>query len=160
MASIVVNATASLRANGTSLSTGSITWTAPSLPSGVNAWDSIVISGSWRWTGKQTIRYVTINGTNTSSSTAFSISLGTSATSPLSISCVGGHKNATGSNFSWSDLVVTYNYTDPNANTLHVKQDGAWVKVSTVYKKVNGVWVEQTDLASVFDTTKKYIKAN
>lgn len=101
------NATASLTANGTSTATGSITWTAPALPEGATSWDSVIISGSWTWNGKGNISRVTINGTNTSADTPFSISIA-GKTSPLSITCVGGNKNATGANFQWSNLVVTY----------------------------------------------------
>lgn len=158
MASIVVNATATLSANGASTATGSISWTPPSLPSGVTAWDSIVISGTWSWSGKGAISYVNINGTNTSEDVAFSISLGTSVSSTLSITCRGGNKNSSGSYFRWNNLVVTYNYTAPLSEKFYVKQNSTWVEASEVYKKVNGAWVLQTDLSAVIDSTKNYVK--
>lgn len=37
-----------------------------------------------------------------------------------------------------------------------MKQSGSWVDASTVYKKVNGAWVEQTDLASVVPGNTRY----
>ena len=37
-----------------------------------------------------------------------------------------------------------------------MKQSGSWVNASTVYKKVNGAWVEQTDLASVVPDNVRY----
>ena len=37
-----------------------------------------------------------------------------------------------------------------------LKQSGSWVDASTVYKKVNGAWVEQTDLASVVPDNVRY----
>lgn len=37
-----------------------------------------------------------------------------------------------------------------------LKQSGSWVNVSTVYKKVNGAWVEQTDLSSVVPGNTRY----
>ena len=37
-----------------------------------------------------------------------------------------------------------------------MKQSGSWVDASTVYKKVNGAWVEQTDLASVVPDNVRY----
>lgn len=155
---IVVNATASLTARGTTTATGSITWSAPSLPSGVTKWDSVVISGTWSWGGKGSISRVTINGTNTSSGVAFNINLSTSQTSPLSISCVG-NKNATGSSFTWSNLKITYTYTEPGpSEQLKIKSNGAWQNVSKVYKKINGSWVEQSNLASLFDTNTNYVK--
>ena len=37
-----------------------------------------------------------------------------------------------------------------------LKQSGSWVDASTAYKKVNGAWVEQTDLASVVPDNVRY----
>lgn len=37
-----------------------------------------------------------------------------------------------------------------------LKQSGSWVDASTVYKKVNGAWEEQTDLASVVPDNVRY----
>lgn len=37
-----------------------------------------------------------------------------------------------------------------------MKQSGSWVDSSTVYKKVNGAWVEQADLASVVPDNVRY----
>lgn len=37
-----------------------------------------------------------------------------------------------------------------------MKQSGSWVDASTVYKKVDGAWVEQTDLASVVPDNVRY----
>lgn len=117
---ITVNASASLSANGTSTATGSMTWTAPAFPGGVTAWDDVRVSGTWSWNGKGNITRVTINGTNTSGDTAFDISIA-GKSSPLSISCVGNNKNATGANFGWSNLIVTYTYTDTSSHTLTVR---------------------------------------
>lgn len=156
MASIVVNASASITAAGTSTTTGTITWAAPSLPAEVTSWDSVRISGTWSWGGKGSITRVTINGTNTSSGVAFNISIA-GKTSPLSITCVG-NKNATGSSFTWRDLVVTYEYTAPVHEQFYVKENGSWVAYTKAYKKINGAWVEQSDLASVFDPNVNYVK--
>lgn len=158
MGTLTANATANLSANGNSTATGSITWSAPSLPDGITAWDSIVISGSWSWRGKGSINNVTINGTATSDSTPFSINLGTSATPPITVTCRGGNKNATGNNFSWSDLIVTYTYTDLTSKAFYVKANGVWTPHSAVYKKINGSWVLQEDLESVIESNKNYVK--
>lgn len=37
-----------------------------------------------------------------------------------------------------------------------MKQSGSWIDASTVYKKVNGAWVEQTDLSSVVPDNVRY----
>ena len=159
MGVITVNATANLSANGNSTATGSITWSVPSLPDDVSQWDSVVISGSWSWNGKGNIREVIINGTSTSVDTPFSINLNTSTAPPISITCQGGNKNATGANFAWSDLVVTYSYTDPaSGSVLHVKVNGTWIQASEVYKKINGSWVLLEDLESAVESNMNYVR--
>lgn len=40
------------------------------------------------------------------------------------------------------------------------KVTGGWVAATKVYKKVNGSWVEQSDLTTVFDTNTNYVKGN
>ena len=42
--------------------------------------------------------------------------------------------------------------------SIYIKENGTWNKYDEVYKKVDGVWVLQSDLLSVFDTDIKYIK--
>lgn len=117
---ITANASASLTAAGTSTANGSITWTAPTLPEGVAAWDDVRISGKWTWGGKGSINRVTINGTNTSDGIAFDIDI-SGKSSPLSITCVG-NKNATGASFTWTGLTVTYTYTEQGvSHTLTVR---------------------------------------
>lgn len=156
---IKVNAIASLTANGTSTTTGSISWTEPSLPSDVTSWDNVRVSGTWSWGGKGTITRVTINGTNTSTGIAFDIELPKTITSPLSITCVG-NKNATGSSFSWNNLTINYTYTTANNEQFMIKMNGTWQNVSKIYKKINGQWIEQTELNSLFDSNEKYFNAN
>lgn len=43
------------------------------------------------------------------------------------------------------------------SETLYIKVNGSWAAVDKVYKKVNGAWVEQSDLASVFNTGYAYV---
>ncbi len=40
---------------------------------------------------------------------------------------------------------------------MYLKVNGSWKVVDKVYKKVNGAWVEQTDLASLFNTAYAYV---
>ena len=42
--------------------------------------------------------------------------------------------------------------------TLYFKSNGVWVSATKAYKKVNGAWVEQSDLSSVFDSSTNYVK--
>ena len=43
---------------------------------------------------------------------------------------------------------------------LYVKSNGTYSEVQRVYKKINGIYVEQTDIASIMDTNTKYINMN
>ena len=152
-------ATASITASGQTTAIGTISWTVPTLPEGATGWSSITISGTWSWDGKGNINYVNINGTNTSGGVPFNVALSTSQVSPLSITCAG-NKNATGNSFSWSSLIVTYECNVVGSEVLYIKQSGTWIEVQNIYKKVNGVWVLQEDLATVFDSNTNYVKSN
>lgn len=55
-----------------------------------------------------------------------------------------------------ADLTVTYEIPSEGP-TLYLKQNGAYTTCSVTYKKVNGVWVEQTDIENLFDESKTYI---
>ena len=59
-----------------------------------------------------------------------------------------------------SDIPLVYLFTEytPGTETIYFKDNDAGVSATKVYKKVNGNWVEQADLTSVFDSTKKYVK--
>lgn len=43
---------------------------------------------------------------------------------------------------------------------LYVKSNGIYAEVQRVYKKINGTYVEQTDIASIMNTNTKYINMN
>lgn len=43
---------------------------------------------------------------------------------------------------------------------LYVKVSGSYRAVSAVYMKVNGSWVQQTNLSSLFNTNTKYVQRN
>ena len=80
----------------------------------------------------------------------------------LLITCtrgVMGGSNSQTLRFYGAELVVNYSggSTGPTEQ-LMLKQNGAWGAVSKVYKKVNGLWVEQSDLAGLFDTQTNYVK--
>lgn len=57
-----------------------------------------------------------------------------------------------------AEIEVTY--TLPVAGPLYVKNNGTYVEVSKVWKKVSGVWVEQTELRDVFNVDAYYTNAN
>lgn len=52
-----------------------------------------------------------------------------------------------------SDVTVQYTY---NNEQFYVKSGGAWHGATKVYKKVGGVWVEQTTLSTVVEQGVKY----
>lgn len=43
-------------------------------------------------------------------------------------------------------------------NTIYIKIAGTWTPVSKAYKKINGAWVEQSDLTTVFDSNTNYVR--
>lgn len=61
--------------------------------------------------------------------------------------------------FYGATLTVTYTVPD-DGPILYLKEDGIWNAYSTVYKKANGIWVQQSDLESVLNSTAKYVKKN
>lgn len=57
--------------------------------------------------------------------------------------------------FYGADLVVEYEV--PAKSALYVRQNGQYVAANQVFKKANGVWVKQENLANVFDKDTKYV---
>lgn len=106
---IEVTPSASLSANGNTTATGSMSWSVPAFPEGVSSWDSVALSGSWAWGGRGKINSVTVDGKTVAENTTFDLTI--AGTSPVTLTCKGGNKNATGSNFTWTGLKVTYTYT-------------------------------------------------
>lgn len=56
--------------------------------------------------------------------------------------------------FYGADLTIEYTYKNEK---FILRMNGSWNEVLKVYKKVNGSWVEQTDLINVIDTSKKLV---
>lgn len=57
-----------------------------------------------------------------------------------------------------AELTVTYNVAPQYI--LYTKNGNNWTPVAKAYKKISGVWVEETDLTQVFDNNNQYIKGN
>ena len=55
-----------------------------------------------------------------------------------------------------ADHTVTVSDITPS-EVMYTKSNGSWTTMSKVYKKVNNVWVEQTDLTNVFEDGIVYI---
>lgn len=56
-----------------------------------------------------------------------------------------------------SVIVVVIGGTAPT-NVLYFKESGSWVSAIKAYKKVNGSWVQQSDLTTVFNANINYVK--
>lgn len=79
----------------------------------------------------------------------------------LLITCTRGSLSANSSQtlrFYGADLTVDYTGGGSTGPVLSTKINGSWVNVSKVYKKVSGIWVEQSDIASLFSTDTNYVK--
>lgn len=57
-----------------------------------------------------------------------------------------------------AEIDVTYTVPTPTTEQILFKDNGAWVAATKVYKKANGIWVEQSDLTNVFDANTNYVK--
>lgn len=107
---VTVNASASLSATGTSTATGTISWTAPSIPSGSTI-VSVTMDVRWSWNGRGNISNLSVNGTTVPADTLTTVTLPNNVTSPVTVTCRGNNRNATGNHFTWNTLTVTYEYT-------------------------------------------------
>lgn len=56
------------------------------------------------------------------------------------------------------DATIAVTIGGGSTETILFKDNGGWVSANKVYKKVNGSWVEQTDLTQVFDSQTNYVK--
>ena len=100
----------SLSVSGTTAETGNITWSKPSVPSGATI-TSCVLTGTVNISTTKGTVTATINGTNYTSTSSFSVDLGTSNnTTSLTVSAKGANKNSTGT-VSMSNLLYTVTYT-------------------------------------------------
>lgn len=97
-----------------------------------------------------------------SNSGTFSISCGTWTRSELQNCRLRLYAKRGSSNISSSQRIffygadVTVTYTYKSGEKFLLKLDGSWAGASTTYKKVNGIWVEQTDLANVIEDGVRY----
>lgn len=79
----------------------------------------------------------------------------------LLITCTRGSlyvNNSMTLRFYGADLTVDYTGGGSSGPVLSTKVNGSWVNVSKVYKKVSGIWVEQSDIANLFNTNTNYVK--
>ena len=100
----------SLSVSGTTTLSGNITWSKPTVPSGATI-TSCVLTGTVNINVTKGSITATINGTNYTSTSSFSVDLGTSNnTTSLTVSAKGANKSSAGT-VSMSNLVYTVTYT-------------------------------------------------
>lgn len=59
-----------------------------------------------------------------------------------------------------ADHAIVVSPSGGGGEQLYVKVSGTYHAVSAVYMKVNGSWVQQTNLSSLFNTNTKYVQRN
>ena len=57
-------------------------------------------------------------------------------------------------------IAVTIGGATPSVDVLSVKLNNTWKQVITGYKKINGAWVAQSDLTSLFNSTDNFKKGD
>ena len=71
-------------------------------------------------------------------------------------------RNAKGTVAKWyvygAEIDVTYTEPAPQTGALYFKDGAGWTAAQKAYKKVGGLWVEQSDLTQVFDPGANYVK--
>lgn len=55
-----------------------------------------------------------------------------------------------------AQIDIEYGEAPSGQDTMFIKLGGAWIQASAVYKKVNGSWVNQSDLTTVFEDGINY----
>ena len=58
------------------------------------------------------------------------------------------------------DATIAVTIGSQSNEYLYSKENGTWNRYTKAYKKVNGTWVLQSDLTTVFDNSTNYIKGN
>ena len=111
-----------------------------------------VPSGAWYHDAVQTL--YALNLVSGVSSTAFSPSSALTAgqCAALSVRIYAAYHGA--------EIDVTYEVPAPPTEALYFKESSAWTAATKAYKKIGGLWVEQTDLTDVFDSSTNYVKGN
>lgn len=104
--------TSNLKVSGTTQVSGTISWSTPTVPSGVTI-TSCVLTGTATTTMSRGSAIITVNGTQVTSGTQFTINLGTANNkTSVTTTSTGENKNSSGT-VSFSNLVYTVTYEVP-----------------------------------------------
>ena len=123
----------SLTVSGTTQNSTTISWSLPTVPSGATI-NSCTLTGTATASMSKGSATITVNGQSVSSGSNFTINLGTAnTTSSVTATAKGGNKNAAGT-VTFSNLVYTVNYTEPEITytVTFVDYDGTILKTQTV----------------------------
>ena len=125
--------TSNLKVSGTTQVSGTISWSTPTVPSGVTI-ISCVLTGTATATMSKGSTIITVNGTQVTSGTQFTINLGTTNNkTSVTTTAKGENKNSSGT-VSFSNLVytVTYEVPKPTYTVTFVDWNGTVLKTETV----------------------------
>lgn len=120
---------------GRNTSTGTISWSLPSIPNGATINSRILTGSASSYTSGNKGASLTINGTNVSSGSSFNINLGANNTTTSITASFAGSHNQTNTSVTLSNLVYTVDYTivDTTPYTVtFVDYDGTVLKTETV----------------------------
>lgn len=82
----------------------------------------------------------------------------------VTITTAGNKSQSKNSNFqirvTQIYLELDYEEIIEDTSSIYIKESGNWSRYSAVYQKENGIWVLQSDLETLFDTTTNYVKGN
>lgn len=104
--------------------------------------------------------------TYSASTTTYTLDTGTWSRAELNdiklrIGATRGIKNMTNTYYIrvyGATLTVNYTYNEDDLiSKMYIKNDGVWTPYNRVYKKINGVWIEQ-DISLIGDSSIKYIR--
>ena len=125
--------TSNLKVSGTTQVSGTISWSTPTVPSGVTI-TSCVLTGTATATMSRGSAIITVNGTQVTSGTRFTINLETANNkTSVTTTSTGENKNSSGT-VSFSNLVytVTYEVPKPTYTVTFVDWNGTVLKTETV----------------------------
>ena len=134
MATITSTPTAgSLTISGSTQVSGTISWSAPTVPSGATI-TSCVLTGTATATMSKGSATITVNGSSVTSGQTFTVNLGTANnTTSVTTTAKGGNKNASGTvSFSNLEYIVTYELPKTKYTVTFLDWNGTVLKTETV----------------------------
>lgn len=160
MGSIVVNLDKPIiNLNGSEMIAVQVPYIKPSFPSGVTAWSSVYLSGTWTTTDIKAFIYVMVGQLNPPNTFNLPVTGMYLTNDYIYLQAKSKSNKSTGDPFTWTDFKITFNYVDPViAEKFYMKDSGSWKEVIGVYKKISGEWVKQFKLADLISESTKLLR--